>query len=188
MTILQYKKSSFCYNVPFSSLRFFSRHIRDFLRNTLFLRFANRSVRNLVLPFFLLAFVLFWQDVSSFCPIRHYFLLGDKNSIPYHVADSHAAAFSTGSLSLRYTTLLLLMIVYDICFYFRMERILWLLPIVRLSNHFLNLLLDTLFSYLLLYHFFAMNTSSKEKVLSAVQGVLFYSIRIQLDDFLWNML
>ena len=66
----------------------------------------------------------------------------------------------TDSLSLRYTTLLLPMTVYDICFYFRMERILRLLPIVRLSNHFRNLLLDTLFSYLLLYHFFAMNTSS----------------------------
>ena len=31
-------------------LSFFHRHIRDFLRNTLFSRSANRSVRNLVLP------------------------------------------------------------------------------------------------------------------------------------------
>ena len=35
-----------------------------------------------------------------------------------------------------------------------------MLPIVCLSNHFRNLVLDILFSYLLLYHFFAMNTSS----------------------------
>jgi len=39
-----------------------------------------------------------------------------------------------------------------------------LLPIVCLSNHFRNLLLDTLFSYLLLYHLFAMNTSSERRV------------------------
>lgn len=65
-----------------------------------------------------------WTDVSSFCPIRRYFLPGDKNSIPYHAADSHAAAFSTGSLSLRYTALILPITVYDIYFYFRMERIL----------------------------------------------------------------
>ena len=39
-----------CYNVPFSSLRFFPRHIHDFLHNTLFLRSVNRFVRNLVLP------------------------------------------------------------------------------------------------------------------------------------------
>ena len=39
-----------------------------------------------------------------------------------------------------------------------------MLPIVYLSNHFRNLLLDILFSYLLLYHFFAMNTSSHEKL------------------------
>ena len=38
-----------------------------------------------------------------------------------------------------------------------------MLPIVCLSNHFRNLLLDILFSYLLLYHFFAMNTSSYAK-------------------------
>ena len=36
-----------------------------------------------------------------------------------------------------------------------------MLPIVCLSNHFRNLLLDILFSYLLLYHFFAMNTRSE---------------------------
>ena len=48
-----------CYNVPFSSLRFFPRHIHDFLHNTLFLRSVNRSVRNLVLHSFLLVFVLF---------------------------------------------------------------------------------------------------------------------------------
>ena len=34
-----------------------------------------------------------------------------------------------------------------------------MLPIAHLSNHFRNLLLDILFSYFLLYHFFAMNTS-----------------------------
>ena len=154
-----------CRFLPFV---FFPRHIHDFLHNTLFLRSVNRSVRNLVLHSFLLVFVLFWQDVSSFCPIRRSLLLGDKNSIPYH-----AAAFSTSSLSLRYTALPLPMISYDICFYFRMESILWLLPIVCLSNHFRNLLLHTLFSCLLLYHFFAMNTSSKEKVLSAMQGGTF---------------
>lgn len=44
-------------------------------------------------------------DFPLFCPIRRYLLLGDKNSIPHHVADSHAAAFSTGSLSLQYTAL-----------------------------------------------------------------------------------
>ena len=88
-------------------LSFFPRHIRDFLRNTLFLRSVNRSMRNSVLHSFLFVFVLLWQDVLSFCPIRRYFLLGDKNSIQYHAADSHAAAFSTGSLSLRYTALLL---------------------------------------------------------------------------------
>ena len=48
-----------CYNVPFSSLRFFPRHIHDLLHNTLFLRSVNRSVRNLVLHSFLLVFVLF---------------------------------------------------------------------------------------------------------------------------------
>ena len=131
-----------CRFLPFV---FFPRHIRDFLRNTLFLRSVNQSVRNSVLHSFLLVFVLLWQGVSSFCPIRRYFLLGDKNSIQYHAADSHAAAFSIGSLSLRYTALPLPMISYDICFYFRMERILWLLPIAHLSNHFRNLLLHTLF-------------------------------------------
>ena len=85
-----------------------------------------------------LPIIIYTGDFPLFCPIRRYFLLGDKNSIQYHVADSHAAAFSTGSLSLRYTALLLPMISYDICFYFRMERILWLLPIARLSNHFRN--------------------------------------------------
>ena len=95
-----------CYDVPF-----FPHHTRDFLRNTLFSRSANRSVHNLVLYSSLLVFVLLWQDVSSFCPIRRYFLLGDKNSIPYH-----AAVFSTDSLSLRYTALPLPMTVYDICF------------------------------------------------------------------------
>ena len=54
-----------------------------------------------------LPIIIYTGDFPLFCPIRRYFLLGDKNSIQYHVADSHAAAFSTGSLSLRYTALLL---------------------------------------------------------------------------------
>mgnify|MGYP003367047978 CR=1 FL=1 len=44
-----------------------------------------------------------------------------------------------------------------------------MLPIVCLSNHFRNLLLDILFSYLLLYHFFAMNTSSEEIIAKYVE-------------------
>ena len=44
-----------------------------------------------------------------------------------------------------------------------------MLPIVCLSNHFRNLLLDILFSYLLLYHFFAMNTSSERQLEQTVE-------------------
>ena len=119
-----------------------------------------------------LPIIIYTGDFPLFCPIRRYFLLGDKNSIQYHVADSHAAAFSIGSLSLRYTVLPLPMISYDICFYFRMERILWLLPIAHLSNHFRNLLLHTLFSCPLLYHFFAMNTSSEDYTIEALKTMV----------------
>ena len=91
---------------------------------------------------------------------RHFWLCG-KSSIPRYRADNHGAAFAIGSLFLLCTILLPPSNVYDVRFYFQTEKILLFLSTSYLSNHFRNLLLYILFSYLILYRLFPMNTSSK---------------------------